>query len=59
MSYVINFPFSSLHSFSFWVIFRQILVKSFEFMAGHLVHPWGEEVSLTPCQAKKLLLDVI
>ena len=47
MSYVINFSFSSLHSFSFWVIFRQILVKSFEFMAGHLVHPWGEGC-LTP-----------
>ena len=31
MSYVINFHFSSLHLFSFWVIFRQILVKSFEF----------------------------
>ena len=26
------------------MIFRQILVKSFEFMAGHLVPPWGAKV---------------
>ena len=41
------------------MIFRQILVKSFEFMAGHLVHPWGAKVPdpIAPCELIESIED--
>ena len=41
MSYVINILLLHLLIFAFWMIFRQIPVKSYHFMAGHHAHPWN------------------